>query len=86
MVQGDVGNTGLAFALVAPAATIWVAAASDTAQWPEEAWAVSGAGAYVATVLVNQLTGLRSLRKRRAAASVVPHPSGGASVWVAAQF
>lgn len=85
LVQGDLPEAGLSLALTAPMATWWVVAADRTAKWEEERWAVSIGGAYAVTVVVNQITGMRSFRRHSPTVSVSPRP-GGAMVTVHAAW
>lgn len=85
MLQGDWGNAGLSLAVTAPAVALWVGAATTTAEWRAESWAVSAGGAYAATVVVNQVMGMRSYRRARPLVAVHPQ-RGGARVVVHATF
>jgi hypothetical protein len=63
LAQRDGGNAGLAWAVVLPSTALWVGAVGHGAQTSPEAVGLSVAGFYVSTVLVNQVFGLRSLKR-----------------------
>ena len=76
MVQGDWAGAGLSAAVAVPLGALWAHAATRTARYEQEGIVVGIAGAYLTTVLTNQLTGMRSLARRneRLKATLSVHP------------
>ncbi len=76
LAQGDGSGVALALGLVVPTTAIWVGAVGQSGQSVGEFAAMSVAGFYVSTVLVNQVTGMRSLGKRPISISVASATQG----------
>lgn len=84
LIQHDPAGFGLAMGVVVPSTALWVGAVGQTGQSTPEFGAIAFGGYYAVTVLVNQVTGLRSLEKAkvRPVVSAAPSPGGGAMVIV----
>lgn len=80
LVQGDEAGFGLAVATVVPATVLWVGATGKNSQSPLQHALLGAGGYYAATVVANQVFGLRSLRRADAAVGLVPTAEGGAAL------
>ncbi len=85
LLEKDAVGVATAMGIVVPSTAIWVGAVGQTGQSGAEFGALSFAGFYAATVVANQVTGLRSLEKRKTKVSVLPAP-GGSTVAVGGTF
>ncbi|MBX2801140.1 MAG: hypothetical protein KTR31_25895 [Myxococcales bacterium] len=86
LAQKDPVGFGVAMGIVVPSTALWIGAVGETGQSSAEFLALSAAGFYAATVLTNQVLGLRSLRRRKAMVTVVPTEQGTATMTVGASF
>lgn len=83
LVVGDTGGFGLALGAVIPATALWIGATGKTTQSPVGQIALGLGGYYAATVVANEVLGMRTLKHQGGTAvGVVPTAKGGASVQV----
>lgn len=86
LLQGDTGGFATALGIVVPSTALWMGASWKTGQSSTEFLGLSVAGFYTATVLANQVTGLKSLERGKKTVGVVPSRGGSPVVTVGAQF
>ena len=86
LAQGDPGGFGIALGVVVPSTAVWVGAVGNSGQSAAEFGVLSVAGFYAATVITNQVVGMRSLRRGKPTVTVLPGARGGATVSVGARF
>lgn len=79
--QGDGAGFGLAMVVVVPTTAAWVGVVGKSAQTVPEHAVLGAAGFYTATVLANQIFGLRSM-ERSLSVAVAPSPDGAGSMVV----
>lgn len=82
LVAGDMQGFGIALAAVVPATVLWVGATGKAAQTRVGHVALGLGGYYAATVVANEVLGLRTVKHEGTAVGVVPTRNGGAGVQV----
>jgi hypothetical protein len=86
LAQKDTGGFALAMSVVVPSTVVWVGAVGQLGNSAPEFGALSFAGYYAVTVFANQVTGMRSLEKRRVGVTAAPTEKGGTAVVVGGSF
>jgi len=84
--RGDTRGLATSLAIVVPATAVWVGAVGQGSQNAGEFTALSLIGFYGATVLTNQVMGLRSLERQQAGLAMGPTERGGPQLVVGARF
>ena len=86
LLQKDYQGFGTSLGIVVPSTAVWVSAVGYSEPSAAEFGLLSFAGYYTATVLTNQVMGMRSLRKSQPVVGIVPSSRGTPTVMMATEF